>query len=191
MRLPRPNLNWLSFGLIASALFVQMIVPSLAQESAVDDGIREDRVEDVVCINEISEDAAALTQDIIDFLGEHYLSEESNSTLIEGATQKFDEYRERMQALVAQFGAAQGYQGFGQEFDERQACTAFVNQQIRSVEQLLVNHSAENASAKQSFTFVTKLKDVNNGLRELNRDFGEYYGAFKTLADKLQNTVQK
>jgi len=192
MRFLKDPLNAFSVLLLSGAVLLQFATPLRAQdaEEAVPEIITEATEEDTKCLEEISETTATLTKDIIDFLNEHYKSEEPNSTLIDGALEKYDEYRERMIALVNQFGGAQGGRNIISEYDEREGCQNMVDDQILSVAQLMVNHNVQTAGGKKSHKLVTKLKEVNEKLRGLNRDFGEMYGGFKAFVDKLQNTVK-
>ncbi len=146
---------------------------------------------DVVCLEEIGEEVETLTNDAVEFLQEHYRSRAPNSELAEGAFNKFEEYRARMTALVTQFGGAQGLQTTTLEFDEREACRVYVDSQVETVRQLLLNHNIQTSASKKSYTLVTKQKALNERMRELNRDFGELYASFKVVVDKLQNTVAK
>lgn len=181
-------LNAISAILLLASTALWFALPLQAQESRVN--VAASTPEGVLCLDEIAESAAVLTQDVVDFLNEHYLSEEPNSTLIDDAFAKFDEYQSRMFGLVEQFGGAEGGKNITGELAERDRCRSVINDQIRTVEQLLINHNTQSAGAKKSYALVTKLKEVNEKLRGLNRDFGEMYGGFKTFVDKLQNTVQ-
>lgn len=189
MRFLKDPLNVISVSLLAGAVLIQFASPLRAQDIPSSTS-SQNSPEDTICLDEIAEPAAALTKDVIDFLNEHYQSEEPNSQLVDSAMEKFDEYRTRMLELVSQFGAAEGGQNIFTEYGEREACLNVVNDQIRSVERLLLNHNIETSGAKKSYALVTKLKEMNEKLRGLNRDFGEMYGAFKAFVDKLQNTVQ-
>ena len=188
MRFLRHPLNLVSLVVLSMALMLQFMLPLYADEADSETAVFE---EDIVCIEEIAPEANALTQDAITFFEEHYRSEDPNSNLIEGAFEKFQEYEDRMNALLADFESTQAGKPIIGEFYERDDCSSFVNDQIRSVRQTLINHNVETAGAKKSYTLVTKLKEVNEGLRTLNSDFGQMYGSFKAFVDKIQNVTAK
>lgn len=186
-------LTILSFSLFALGVLLQGVTLLSAQEGSEGgtDYVQTVDEKDVVCLEEIAEPAEALTNDIVEFLQEHYRSEAPNSELAQVAFDKFEEYRARMTALVDQFGGAQGLQLTTREFDEREACRVFVDSQVETVQQMLLNHNVQTSVSKKSYTLVTKQKALNERLRELNRDFGELYASFKVVVDKIQNTVAK
>lgn len=191
MRFLKDPLNWFSLLLLLLALVPHVALPLHAQP-AVPTGTTAagEAVKDIVCIEEIAEPAATLTQDMLEFLNTHYQSDQANSQLAAGSMEKYEEYRTNMFALLAAFKAAQSHQLITKEFTERQICLDYLHEQIRSVERQMLDFNLENSGAKRTHRLVSKLKDVNGKMRELNRDFGEMYGAFKAFVDKLQNTVQ-
>ena len=81
--------------LLALGVLLQGVTLLRAQEGYVQ---TEDE-KDIVCLEEIGEDAETLTNDVVEFLQEHYRSEAPNSELAEVAFDKFEEYRARMTAL--------------------------------------------------------------------------------------------
>jgi hypothetical protein len=197
-RFLKEPLNVISTLLLVGALLLQFIVPLSAEEtsavpdplSAVEESTDE---EELSCLETIAEPMALLTEDIVEFLNTHYLSQDLNSTLIEGAYAKYDEYRYRLKdLLVQQFRrASEDYtQTFDRIIDEDNRCVDVVADQIKTVKTLLTNHNIQSAGAKKSYGLVTKLKEVNEKMRGLNRSFGEMYGGFKAFADKIQNTVE-
>lgn len=179
--------------LLVMGVLLQGVMLLRAEESdeSGTDYVQTEDEKDVVCLEEIAEPAETLTNDAVEFLQEHYRSEAPNSELAEVAFDKFEEYRARMTALVDQFGGAQGLQDTTREFDEREACRVFVDSQVETVQQMLLNHNVQTSVSKKSYTLVTKQKALNERMRELNRDFGEMYASFKVVVDKIQNTVAK
>ncbi len=179
--------------LLALGILLQGAMVLNAEENNGDSPnyVQTEDEKDVVCLDEIGEDVETLTNDAVDFLQEHYRSRAPNSELAEGAFDKYEEYRARMTALVTQFGGAQGLQTTTAEFAEREACRVYVDSQVKTVRQLLLNHNIQTSTSKKSYTLVTKQKALNERMRELNRDFGEMYASFKVVVDKLQNTVAK
>ena len=95
MRFLKDPLNVISVSLLAGAVLIQFASPLRAQDIPSSTS-SQNSPEDTICLDEIAEPAAALTKDVIDFLNEHYQSEEPNSQLVDSAMEKFDEYRTRM-----------------------------------------------------------------------------------------------
>jgi hypothetical protein len=189
MRFLKDPVYMISSLILGTAIMLQVVLPIYAQDSLDGPGGGE-AIEDIVCLEEVAETAAALTKDAVDYFAEHYQADQANSTLIDGAFVKFDEYQTRMVELVEQFGAAQGGKNLYNEFEEREDCLDFINDQIRTVERMLINHNVQTAGGKKSHKLVTKLKEVNEKMKALNKNFGEMYGGFKAFTDKLQNTVK-
>jgi hypothetical protein len=146
--------------------------------------------ENVTCIVEIADEVAGYDADAISFLQQLYLSTDAASTLSETAWLKFEEYRKNMRQLVTDYSLAQLGQDAGQEFTEKEACNQFVEEHIRVVQAMLREHNLKNAGGKTTYALVTKLKAINKGLKDMNQQFADIFGAFKTFNDKLPGTTK-
>ncbi len=146
--------------------------------------------ENSICIVEISDEVAGYDADVISFLQQHYLSDQAASTLAETAWLKFEEYRNNMRQLVTDYSVAQLGQDSGQEFTEYDACQQFAEEHIQVVQAMLREHNLKNAGGKTTYALVTKLKAINKGLQDMNQQFADIFGAFKTFNDKLPGTTK-
>lgn len=181
-------LNLFSLLLVSSALLLWFIVPGFAQSaSSTDmDDIDVTSDENNVCLEQIMPQAMVYYADITSFISTHYLSEDSASDLLDTALAKFDEYKTNMHTLLATYRVADPGQPIAQEIDELNSqCATFVEVQIREVKQMLRNHHLANAGRKVTYTLVTQLKTINEGLRDMNEDFARMYALFTTLSNKL------
>jgi len=166
-------LNFATLLLLSGALLLWFISPGFAQEK------------NSICLQQIMPEATAYYADVTTFISQHYLSEAPASELLDTALAKFKEFEKNMNALVKTYGVADAGQPIPQETDELSKCQTFVKIQIREVEQMLRNHHLANSSAKVTYTLVTKMKAINEGLRDLNKNFARMYALFTTLSNTL------
>ena len=62
-------------------------------------------------------------------------------------------------------------------------CSSFIQMRERTMWALTESHNIETAGAKTSFVLVNKLKDINEGLREMNMSFARVYSGYKKFYD--------
>lgn len=176
-------LNLLSLLLLSGALLLWFISPGFAQEG--EDGEDTETGENNICLVQIMPEAMAYYADVTTFISEHYLSQAPATELLDTALAKFNEFKKNMLALLNTYWVAEEGQPLDQESEEYAKCEAFIKTQIREVEQLLRNHHLANSSAKVTYTLVTKMKAINEGLRDLNENFARVYALFTTLSNTL------
>lgn len=186
-------LNWLSIGLLSASVCLWVIAPGFAQEA--DDSEDALDAENTSCLSDDAEAGLILPMlelynDMLSFLDEHYQSEEPATALLETATLKFEQFEADMEALISTYAVAQVNQPSDQESAENQKCIDLVRLKIKEVELLMRNHHFQNAGAKTAYTLVNKLKDINDGLRDMAKDFADIQTEFKTLDAKLTNTTE-
>ncbi|MFA5842085.1 MAG: hypothetical protein WC882_00170 [Candidatus Gracilibacteria bacterium] len=177
-------LNFATFMLLSGALLLWFISPGFAQEG---EGTDAEPVENNICLQEIMPEAMVYYADVTTFISEHYLSQEPATELLDVALQKFNEFKKNMLALINTFYAEQEGAVISPdpENEEYAQCKLFIETQIRTVEQMLRNHHLANSSAKVTYTLVTKMKAINEGLRDLNENFARVYALFTTLSNTL------
>lgn len=173
-------LNVLSLALLSCSVLLWIVVPGRAQEST----------ENTECLQELAVPLMEYYRDVTTFIGQHYQSEAAASTLLTTALLKFDEYQSHMEDLLREYGISQANQSKEQERQEVTACLNFVQLKIDEVEQLLRNHHLQNAGSKTTYTLVNKLKDINEGLRDMARDFAEMNVLFKSFDSKLTSVTE-
>lgn len=177
-------LNALSFCLLSSSALLWVVLPGMAQESEETED--SSTTEETLCIEEVAIPVMEYYNDVTTFISQHYQSEDPATALLATALLKFDEYEANMNELLLTYNVAYAGEQLDEEHErERDACTNFVQQKIDEVEQLLRNHHLQNAGSKTTFTLVSKLKDINEGLRDMAKDFAEMSTLFKALDSKL------
>lgn len=179
-------LNMVSATLVLCSLMIWMVLPSFAQDSGDEEEGEDYGAENINCLDEeLVIGMMGYYNDMTTFLGTHYESDEPASELLETALLKFDEFELNMYGLIIEQAVAQAGQSIDQETNEIKKCTELVSLKISEVEQMMRNHHLQNAANKTTYTLVTKLKDINDGLRDMNQDFAQMYALFKSLQSKL------
>lgn len=187
------RLNLFSFGFLATSLFLWVIAPGFAQET--DSTTETTQEPNTTCLSDDAEAGLvipmlALYQDMVSFLDQHYQAEEPATALLETTLLKFDQFKLDMEDLLVTYAVSQPDQPTDQESEEIQKCINLVYLKIDEVEQLMRNHHLENAGAKTTYTLVTKLKEINDGLRDMTGDFADIQNEFNALRAKLTSVTQ-
>lgn len=132
----------------------------------------------------VQEKEATLTEQI----SEIFLKDEWNSTLIEEINNlirtAFDEIYVEKNRIISEDPKPAGYTVQNLS-EEALNCESFIAMRERTIWAMVESHNIETSSAKSSYVLVRKLKDINEGLREMNIGFGKIYAGFKKFADKL------
>lgn len=182
--MPSKSFSWInlvSASLVTLSLLLWFVLPSFAEETETE--------EDLQCVVEITPPMMTYYSDITTFIGEHYQAEAPASDLLETAMLKFGEFETNMLALLEEHAVSQDGQAIEDESRDIKKCIEMVNLKILEVKQMIRNHHLGNAGRKTTYTLVTKLKEINEGLREMNQEFGEMYGLFTNLSNKLNSTT--
>ncbi len=197
----RPSLktrfSWLNVAsvlviLVAIMLWVGFPVttPSRAVDAPLPDGSEETTdLADLQCIQQVAEPLIEEEGDLISFLQDIYQAEDNNSQLLGEVTTEYDAFLERTNELLNEYATLKEGQTLDDALSQIAACEYFVAQHVTTVKAMMQDHNVRTGSAKVTYSLVLKLKDINEGLGELNETFAKIYGDFKTLSTKLVNTT--
>jgi len=132
----------------------------------------------------IQETESELTLEI----SEAFLKDEWNSAIIQEVAasirEAFDEIYAEKDWLLEEQATFPGY-STEDSLQESLNCAAFIAMRERTIWALTESHNIQTSGAKSSYTLVRKLKDINDGLREMNMSFGQVYAGFKAFESNL------
>lgn len=137
----------------------------------------------------IQEKETELTEQI----SEIFLRDEWNSVLLGEVNtlirEAFAEIYAEKERIIAEDPKPDGYT-IQNLSEEAVNCENFIAMRERTVWAIAESHNIETAGSKSSYVLVRKLKDINDGLREMNIGFGQIYAGFKKFADKLPGVTK-
>lgn len=216
MTLGKFHISWLNLLsivmiLVAAGLFVSGAMPAseMLTSNALgagpgggggvtgddDDDSTADSEEEVYCILQLAPELLEAESETISYLSQLFNMEDDNSTLVAEALNSetgngvFD-FEDKAQELLDEYAVIHKNEDAESEFKKIEACEFFVDQHMRTVKALLQDHNLRTSSGKTTYTLVMKLRELNEGLRELNISFSKMYAGFKDVSDKLTNTTE-
>jgi len=174
---------------------------SLAQDDDSDSEVSTTsipQVEYTPCADEIIATVLDKEGELVGYISEKFQEEKFNSEIIADVYDAFDEALNFVnQKKAEKLDCAKDENGndvdcekpysytVDQYIGEKNTCELIIDQHFNTIESLIATHNAKTAPAKASYVLVRKLIEINDGLREMNRSFGELYAGFKTLSDNL------
>lgn len=133
---------------------------------------------------------------VIDDLWELFLDDKLNSELLVDAYQRYDAFEAILNDLCQKTDNPEEDNVITEDrpsediLQDRMSCELYVSEHKALVKKMMENYNVESGGGKISFHLINKMKDINEGLRELNEGFGKMYGGFKTFADKLPGVTK-
>ncbi|MBT5016047.1 hypothetical protein HN748_04365 [Candidatus Peregrinibacteria bacterium] len=201
-------LNSLSILLIMVALGLWFRVPwadySLADE---DESGSSTTTTSVANYTPCAEDIIGIVKDqegeLIAYISDKFQEEKFNSEIIADVNEEFQDtfnWINEKKAEKMSITCKESEEEFNCEMPqdytiesyiaEVNTCDFLIDQHKKTVEALIASQNTKTASAKSSYILVRKLQEINEGLREMNRSFGEVYAGFKTLSDNLPGVTK-
>ncbi len=200
MTLSRLKFDWLNILNILSVLLIIVAASlwlfdlSLAQEGSSDEDEEPPLKADyVVCAEKLLPMIMEEEGVLVEYVQEAFLQEKWNTEIIEEVNAVVDDAFGRIQAerdrIIQEELKPLGYK-YEDLSSEDLNCTLLVSMHERTIRNLIMSHSTKTASAKSSYVLVSKLQEINDGLREMNRGFGDIYAGFQALSDKLPGVTE-
>jgi hypothetical protein len=195
------KISWLNLISIALLIVSVMMWQSPPQATLIlaDEAPTDSEEEEITwaeyewCTDKLMPQIAEAEYELTVFIMDKFLEEKWNSEIVEEVSaeirEKFDALHAERKRIFAEDAKPDGYD-IGTASEESLNCTEFIAMRERTIWAMTQSHNIETAGAKSSYMLVDKLKDINDGLREMNMSFGQVLAGFKQLSNKLTSTTK-
>lgn len=133
------------------------------------------------------------TQDFLNFLEQHFSSQNSTSTLTNIAISRFREYKNRLETFSVLYAlyVSKLQKTGGDVTTVYPKCRDIADVQISVAKDEMLNKISQNAYQKRSFALIEKYKEINGKLSALALKISDMINLYASFKNKLPSFTPK
>lgn len=162
-------------------VFFSIYFGAMAQENNQN---QEGETKDIICVIEMKPFLKEKSEEFAKYLTQHFQNKSVNSSLLYLALERFQEYKSDLNEEFRTYYPQAGLPQYSESADLL-ACHNQMNEEIKIMEALLEKFYLETSSVKTTSTHMSKLKNINEKLDQLNRGVTQLYGNWASLEKKI------
>lgn len=164
--------------------FFSLYFATFAQQNGQNGQTQETETKDINCVTDMKPYIQEKSKEFREYLTQHFQNKSTNSSLLNIALERFKEYKADLNKKLQTYYPQAGLPQYSETL-ESLACYQQMNKEIYMMRNLLEKFYLETSSVKTTSTHMSKLKNINEKLDELNRNVSQMYGKWEALKDKF------
>lgn len=172
-------------------VFLSIVLLSLSVGRGVPLFAQEKENQGITCSAKVGAIIEKETRSLADFLNQHFQSDLPTNVLIEKALERYRLFRRKLLSSIEENIIIAPNKIATDLAAERDQCAKLVSEHLRIIREAIKIHVTKNGLAKKTTRFLDRYKEINGKLDKLNAQFGQMYGYYLQLANKLPCYVEK
>lgn len=150
----------------------------------------QDQTTDTQCTTEMKPYIQGKSSELRTYFKTHFASKKTNTSLLELAVKRFDEYKRDLNAKYKTYYPQSGLEIYSESLDTIK-CYNQIKKETDLMEKLLRSYFVQTAEVKKSSAIMEKMKQINKKMDELMKNVLQMYGKLLTLKGRIPCFVKE